>query len=273
MKNPLTPTIVANTTEKKILFSDSTNVKNDNTEKKNVFSQAQFVGLTKYFMPEGNALTVNHSFGKETANRNATRSANKLIANFFSPINALAGKPVITLTTETVIVHVFYYIPATRQALNNNTVNNLGEALSSLFNKTVELRLVKLHYPFLNCYILAQYIAYNTQDYKLVQITRRIFGSISPVKNTQFSGTSGSLSPARSSLPSPTPFGAVVGIKVRVSGRLITERSRPRQTVQTVQVGSFAKNNLSFVESASFTTKNKKGAFTVKVWITQRAVV
>jgi hypothetical protein len=52
----------------------------------------------------------------------------------------------------------------------------------------------------------------------------------------------------------------------------MTERSRPRQTVQTAQIGSFAKGNLSLVDSASFTTKNKKGAFTVKVWISQRAV-
>ncbi|MCL6384581.1 hypothetical protein EXT61_23650, partial [Pectobacterium parmentieri] len=160
-----------------------------------------------------------------------------------------------------VIVHVFYYIPDTSKALNNNTVNNLGQTLSSLFRRPVELRLVKLHYPYLNSYILAQYIALNTLDYTLVQIARRIFGSIAPVKNTQ------SVNVLASDLPSH-----IVGIKVRVSGRLMTERSRPRQTVQTAQIGSFAKGNLSLVDSASFTTKNKKGAFTVKVWISQRAV-
>nr|YP_009445633.1 ribosomal protein S3 [Tremella fuciformis]YP_010180089.1 ribosomal protein S3 [Auricularia auricula-judae]ATX61911.1 ribosomal protein S3 [Tremella fuciformis]ATX61932.1 ribosomal protein S3 [Tremella fuciformis]ATX61955.1 ribosomal protein S3 [Tremella fuciformis]ATX61976.1 ribosomal protein S3 [Tremella fuciformis]ATX61998.1 ribosomal protein S3 [Tremella fuciformis] len=63
----------------------------------------------------------------------------------------------------------------------------------------------------------------------------------------------------------------IVGIKVRVSGRLMTERSQPRKTVQSVQVGSFSKNNLSLVDMASYSTKNKKGAFTVKVWISQRA--
>jgi ribosomal protein S3 len=192
---------------------------------------------------------------------NATRSAIKLIAHFFSPINALAGKPVFTVTADSVIVHVFYYIPDTSKALNNNTVNNLGQTLSSLFRRPVELRLVKLHYPYLNSYILAQYIALNTLDYTLVQIARRIFGSIAPVKNTQ------SVNVLASDLPSH-----IVGIKVRVSGRLMTERSRPRQTVQTAQIGSFAKGNLSLVDSASFTTKNKKGAFTVKVWISQRAV-
>jgi ribosomal protein S3 len=220
--------------------------------------------LAKYFLPGGNVLTTGHNFdnGIGIVNMlNATRSGIKLIAHFFSPINALAGKPVFTVTADSVIVHVFYYIPDTGKALNNNTVNNLGDALSSLFGRPVELRLVKLHYPYLNSYILAQYIALNTQDYTLVQIVRRIFGSIVPVKNTQ------SVNVLASDLPSH-----IVGIKVRVSGRLMTERSRPRQTVQTAQIGSFAKGNLSLVDSASFTTKNKKGAFTVKVWISQRAV-
>jgi ribosomal protein S3 len=227
---------------------------------KNILTQS----LAKYFLPGGNVLTTGHKFdnGIGIVNMlNATRSGIKLIAHFFSPINALAGKPVFTVTADSVIVHVFYYIPDTGKALNNNTVNNLGDALSSLFGRSVELRLVKLHYPYLNSYILAQYIALNTQDYTLVQIVRRIFGSIAPVKNTQ------SVNVLASDLPSH-----IVGIKVRVSGRLMTERSRPRQTVQTAQIGSFAKGNLSLVDSASFTTKNKKGAFTVKVWISQRAV-
>lgn len=227
---------------------------------KNILTQ----NLAKYFLPGGNVLTTGHNFdnGAGSVNMlNATRSAIKLIAHFFSPINALAGKPVFTVTADSVIVHVFYYIPDTSKALNNNTVNNLGQTLSSLFRRPVELRLVKLHYPYLNSYILAQYIALNTLDYTLVQIARRIFGSIAPVKNTQ------SVNVLASDLPSH-----IVGIKVRVSGRLMTERSRPRQTVQTAQIGSFAKGNLSLVDSAFFTTKNKKGAFTVKVWISQRAV-
>lgn len=216
--------------------------------------------LAKYFMglKEGNVLTYSYSFDKESSILNATRTANKLIADFFSAINALTGKPVYSVTSDAVVVHVFYYMPM--GSLNHNTVNNLGEVLSSLFKQQVELRLVKLHYPYLNSFILAQYIAINTQDYTLVQIVRQVFGSISPVKNTQ------SLNSLASQLPSH-----IIGIKVRVSGRLMMERSRPRQTVQTAQVGSFTKNNFTLVDYASFTTKNKKGAFTVKVWITQRA--
>jgi hypothetical protein len=223
---------------------------------KNILTQ----NLAKYFLPGGNVLNTSHSFTGN--NNNATKSAIALISHFFSPIKALSGKPVFTFSANSVVIHVFYYIPVANQALNSNTVNNLGEALSSIFGRPVELRLVKLHYPYLDSNILAQYIAMNTQDYTLAQIVRRVFGSISPVKNTD------SAEALASELPSH-----IVGIKVRVSGRLMMERSRPRQTVQTMQIGSFAKDNLALVDSASFTTKNKKGAFTVKVWISQRAVV
>ena len=224
---------------------------------KNILTQS----LAKYFLPGGIVQTTSYSYNKGADRVNATRTAIKLIAHFFSPINALAGKPVFTITTSAVVVHVFYYIPVTGLTLNNNTVNNLGKALSSLFGRPVELRLVKLHYPYLNSYILAQYIAFNTQDYTLRQIVRGIFSTLSPVKNTL------STNVLISNLPSH-----IVGIKVRVSGRLAIERSRPRQTVQTAELGSFSKNNLSLVDSALFTSKNKKGAFTVKVWINQRVI-
>lgn len=228
---------------------------------KNILTQS----LAKFFLPEGQTNVVGYHFNNGMENQNmlnATRAGTSLIAHFFAPINALASKPVFTMNAENVVIHVFYYIPVANQVLNNNTINNLGEQLSSLFGRPVELRLVKQHSPYLNSYILAQFIASNTQNYTLVQIVRRIFSTVAPVKDTQ------SPEALASALPSH-----IVGIKVRVSGRLMTERSRPRQSVQTMQIGTFSKGNLSLVDAGSFSTKNKKGAFTVKVWISQRAVV
>jgi hypothetical protein len=214
--------------------------------------------LSKHFLPEGQVMSTGHSFDKANLSMlNAQRNALALIAHFFSPIEVLAGRPVITVARDHVVIHVFYYVPS-NGALNNNTVNNLGDVLSSIFGRPVELRLVKLHYPYMDSYILAQYIAMNTLDYTLTQIVERLFGVIGPVKDTD--------TMTDSNLPSH-----IVGIKVRVSGRLMTERSQPRKTVQSVQVGSFSKDNMSLVDMASYSTKNKKGAFTVKVWISQRA--
>jgi len=57
------------------------------------------------------------------------------------------------------------------------------------------------------------------------------------------------------------------GIRIRLAGRLKTERFKPKKTVQTVQIGSLSKNLVNFVNTSSFTAKNKKGTFNIKVWL------
>ena len=180
-----------------------------------------------------------------------TRLANKIIANFFSSVQALASKPVYT----GVVINIFYYIPLEQEALSSTAINSVGELLSKLFRRPVELRLVRLHYPYLNSDILAQYIAINTAKYNFTRI-------ISRASNAIFS----SIPDFGNNLELVTIPSYITGMKVKISGRLLTQRSVPRQSVQTVQVGSFACDK---VESASYTSKNKKGAFTVKVWIGQ----
>ena len=212
---------------------------------------------------------------------NNNRAATQIIADYFSKTQVLAGKPVFTVLGNKVVVNVFYFIPVKNQALNNSTINSLGEVLSKLYKSPVELRLVRLHYPYLNSYILAQYIAMNTRKYNLKAITNSLFTRV------QLSG------------PDSTPLlpAQILGLKVKISGRLTTQRSVPRQTVQTVQIGSFSSSAIALsssslatremgggqvskpgaayaegvVEYAAYTSKNKKGAFTVKVWISQKA--
>jgi hypothetical protein len=208
------------------------------------------------------------SFDK--ANVNSQRVATKLIANFFSKplatdVQVLASKPVFSISGDKVVINVFYYL-ADKKALNNSSINSLGQVLSKLFKQPVELRFVRLHYPYLDSYILAQYIAINTAKYNFTRIQRAIFGALQfPVlKASELEDTT---------LPS-----YITGMKIRISGRLTTQRSVPRQTVQTAQVGSFSSSHIpsnskasGIISSASFSTKNQKGAFTVKVWISQVA--
>jgi len=198
------------------------------------------------------------------------RVATKLIENFFSPIRALASKPTFTVLTQAnhtsrkapVVVNVFYYIANKEQALSTSTINSLGQVLSRLFNRPVELRLVRLYYPYLNSYILAQYIAINSNRYNFTRIQRAIFVSLRAVKAKALQDNK---SDAKGLLPA-----YITGMKIRVSGRLVTQRSVPRQSVQTAQIGSFSGNN-NIIDYSSYTSKNKKGAYTVKVWISQIA--
>jgi hypothetical protein len=209
---------------------------------------------------------------KATVLNNNNRQASKLIENYFSQVQALAGKPVFSMLGKKVVINVFYFIAQKDQALDSSTINSLGEVLSKLYKCPVELRLVRLHYPYLNSYILAQFVAMNTRKYNFKAIMNSLFSAVR--ESVMATGST-------TSLPSQ-----IVGLKVKISGRLATQRSVPRQTVQTAQIGSFSSSviqNNAFsvqetgakaegvVEFAAFTSKNKKGAFTVKVWISQKA--
>lgn len=239
----------------------------------------KYLSVPSTFLPgvSGGLSTPLGSFslrGGDKGNVNAQRVATKLIANFFSKplateVHALASKPVFSVSGDKVVINVFYYL-ADKKALNNSSINSLGQVLSKLFKQPVELRFVRLHYPYLDSYILAQYIAINTAKYNFTRIQRAIFGAL------QFPVLKASEAPVATedtTLPS-----YITGMKIRISGRLTTQRSVPRQTVQTAQVGSFSSSHIpsnskasGIISSASFSTKNQKGAFTVKVWISQVA--
>jgi len=55
------------------------------------------------------------------------------------------------------------------------------------------------------------------------------------------------------------------GIKIKLAGRLISQRVIPRFTVQNFQMGSLARGKINYVDSSRFTHKNKRGAFSFTV--------
>jgi len=55
------------------------------------------------------------------------------------------------------------------------------------------------------------------------------------------------------------------GIKIKLAGRLLTQRVIPRLTVKTIQRGTLARGKSNFVNSARFTNKNRRGAYSITV--------
>lgn len=216
--------------------------------------------LAKYYLPSGNTTITAHSFDggvNSTAYLHATRLSNTLVSQFFEPIDVLASKPVIDVTPTTVTVTVFYYMVHEQAALNANTINALGELVSTVWGRPVELRLVRVHYPYLNSDILAAFIVKNLEHDRFERVVSKIFGVATPVRHVVAED---------SNLPSH-----IIGIKIRLAGRLTTEASRPRATVQSAQIGSFKKSTRTLIESGRCTSVNKKGALTVQVWTVQRS--
>lgn len=229
----------------------------------------------------------NYSFNK-SLNKGNIHTLNveklriKIIDHFFSPIKALSSKPNFIVSRDKVTINVFYYIPSNRtntnvkkwdknrkknhkviESLNQNTLNNLGRTLRKLFDRQVELQFVKLNYPYLNRTILAKYIGINTTRYKFKKVVGSVFRERPVVMNNNESFNQ----KHKLSLPSH-----MVRMKIRRSGRLRSERAKPRMTVLEKKLGDFNDKNGTLTELGSWTSKNKHGAFTVKVWITHKII-
>jgi ribosomal protein S3 len=190
---------------------------------------------------------------------NACRVRNKVIKYFFAPIKALSSKPVFTISREGVTVSLFYYTGNDTVKLNDNKINRLGRVLSAIFGRQVKLEFVKLYYPHMNRSILAQFLRINAANYNFRRLKGKLFKKVRITKNAE--------STKRQSLNLPSH---IIGIKVQISGRLETERVRPRKTVSTAQLGAITSDSKGFMlDYGTFTSKNTKGAFTVKVWIGQ----
>lgn len=140
--------------------------------------------------------------------------------------------------------------------LNSTSLNSLVAALSRLFSSTtdlqvpVQLRIVRLHHPYLNSSILAQFLALNASKYGFARLRQYVLTSIplSTIASTQNTNTGHS----------------VLGVRVQVSGLLTTQRMAPRKTVSTVSAGTFHGHG-THLDYSSHTSKSALGSYTVKV--------
>nr|YP_010296722.1 ribosomal protein S3 [Polyozellus multiplex]UMI33315.1 ribosomal protein S3 [Polyozellus multiplex] len=183
--------------------------------------------------------------------------------SFFS-MSSLISKPVFVITPSKIIIQLFYYLNKENYfsiskskflALNNKKLQLLCLHLSKFYNKPVELELDRLYYPYFDSNILSKMIGLISNTVKFRIIIRKLF-SVAKLKNPiKF------LRKTRSSLiPS-----FLSGIKIRLAGRLLTQRVIPRLTVKTIQRGTLARGKAHFVNSARFTNKNRRGVYSITV--------
>ena len=157
--------------------------------------------------------------------------------------------------------------------INTNDILPLSDALALLFEKEINIKLTRVHYPYMNSMILAQYLLKNASTNTFLHFSESIltYPSLSP-------DTYGNINDENSFiLPS-----YITGIRLELSGRLMTEQQIPRVTKKSSRisnpnvnsgsslndagVSSESMNNV-LVDYAKFTSKNELGSFTLKVWI------
>jgi Mitochondrial ribosomal protein (VAR1) len=137
-----------------------------------------------------------------------------------------------------------------------NKFKNLCEILSNLFKKPVELDLIRLHYPYNDSNILANFLAIMINRIKLRIIVKKLFGN-AILKNKKFCSTK------TNKLNIIPAF--LSGINIKVAGRLLNNRIVPRKTVKTIRRGAIAKGKINYLDVARYTNKNKRGAYSITV--------
>jgi hypothetical protein len=181
-----------------------------------------------------------------------------LLESTFLSMSSLISKPIIIITPNKVVIQLFYYLNKfdykNNFLINNNDkLQSLCLNLSKIYKKPVELELDRLHYPYYDSNILSNMIGLISNIVKLRFIIKNLF-KIAKIKKTNNFINKYSIIPSYLS-----------GFKIRVAGRLLTQRVVPRLTVKTIQRGTLARGKAQFVDSARFTNKNKRGSFSITV--------
>jgi len=218
------------------------------------------------------------------SNKTSSTSINKNIFTIleysFFTMSSLISKPIFVNSSSKVIIQLFYYLNKKNKSkspfvLNNRTKkislreNNskflsLNEKklqllcyyFSKLYKKPVELELDRLYYPYFDSNILSNMIGLISNIVKFRFIIRKLFSVAKLKKTTNLF----KIRNRNSIIPS-----FLSGIKIRLAGRLLTQRVIPRLTVKNIQRGTLARGKANFVNSARFTNKNKRGAYSITV--------
>jgi len=219
------------------------------------------------------------------------RIALNIIKHYFQ--FALISKPKLNKDSNKITINFYYFlnlpISKGRSSYKESRINksSLQESLSpkaikfsslilklsNLYGKPVELRPVRIHYPYLNSYILAQYIALNIKRGKFNMITRNLFKKAKLVKP---SNTKSNIKNIKDLIKySSTRFNPqyLSGIKIVISGRLSQRKAASRTSIVRRSIGTLSLNSSnSLIDANKFSFKGKNGAATVKVWLSSTAL-
>jgi hypothetical protein len=186
-------------------------------------------------------------------------------------------------------------------------LNSLGLLLSNLLQNHVEIELVGLTYPYHESKILSELVGINGKTFSYSRIKylllnkSKILTPVSYIFNKKVKKNISSITPysilhksidedlfkqnnfsfrfdKNKNLTKPHNSNDftnlsndlityLTGIKLRISGRLTKQRVVPKRTVKTAYKGGISENKNNIVESSTFTHKNKKGAFSIRIWL------
>lgn len=134
--------------------------------------------------------------------------------------------------------------------------------LSKLLKTNVQLELVRLKYVYHDSNILAQFLGINSHRSTYGKFKKLLWRKVTTHTQNDID-TYDTKQTKTLILPTVTKL---TGFKIKISGRLARQRVVPKKTVKTTYKGAISPNKHNLVEQATFTGKNKKGAYSIRVW-------
>ena len=210
------------------------------------------------------------------------KSNSKLIKNIssileysFLKMYSLISKPVYYITPDNLDINLFFFRLKNKKNKKNKknlssflnlysqNLEILSANLSNFISKNVHFDLNRIRKLNLDSNILAHFIARycDFKKIKFSKIAKRVL-RLSKIKNSKKYYSYNGVIPS-----------FLTGIKIKLGGRLSTQKISARQTVKITQRGSLTRRNTDLVSKSRITGINKKGTFCVTVTIGQKILI
>ena len=182
----------------------------------------------------------------------------------FLNMSCIISKPIISINSNLIKITLFYYWKPLRKKyfksrlhskffiLHNYKLENLVKLLSKLFNKSVELELIRIYSPQNESNILANLIGILSNFIKFRKIHMKLFKvSKTKILKKRFSNNK---------IPS-----FLSGIYLKLAGRVLTQKIKRRVKSKIIQKGSLTRVNTDLINTNTFVNKNKRGVFSITI--------
>jgi Mitochondrial ribosomal protein (VAR1) len=241
--------------------------KNLNKSKLILMTDEQYIKLINPF----NSKLANISNNIYTFTNKSYKKINKNLNNLylicisaFFNMSSIISKPIISIKNNLIKITLFYYWKPLRKIytksslhskfliLHYNKLEKLVKLLSKLFNKPVELELIRIYSPQNESNILANLIGILSNFIKFRYIHMKLF-KVSKIKfnKKRFN---------KNKIPS-----FLSGIYLKLAGRVLTQKIQRRVKSKVIQKGSLTRTRAELINSNRFINKNKRGVFSITI--------
>ena len=182
----------------------------------------------------------------------------------FLNMSSIISKPIISNYPNLIKITLFYYWKPLKKRYSNSSLHSkflilhydklekLVNLLSKFFNKSVELELIRIYSPQNESNILANLIGILSNYIKFRYIHMKLF------KVTKTKIFKNRIS--NNKIPS-----FLSGIYLKLAGRVLTQKIQRRVKSKIIQKGSLARTRTGLNNLNRFTSKNKRGVFSITI--------